>query len=185
MMEESLDFELINDNLQETGEGWKIKDDLEADWALEKIKAINQEYARKEMVAKNKIIDISRWLMKQQAERDQQVAFFEYKLREYFESLPEDSIKKTKTQKQYKLPSGTIKLVKQQPEFERDNEKLIKWLKDNNFTDYIKIEEKPIWENLKKVVEINGRSVYLKETGEIVEGVEIKEREDKFIVITE
>jgi hypothetical protein len=185
MLEENLDFELVDDNLQETGEGWKIKDDLEADWVLEKIRTINQEYARKEMVAKNKIMDINRWIMKQQTERDQQIAFFEYKLREYFESLPEENIKTTKTQKQYKLPSGTIKLVKQQPEFERDNDKLLKWLKDNNLIEYIKIEEKPIWENLKKVVKVEGGKIYNQETGELVEGVKVREREDKFVVITE
>ena len=83
---------------EEEKEDWKIKDDLSADWAIDKIRETNAEYNRFEMVAKAKIQQIQEALQKEQEKRDREVSFFESKLREYFETV---QAKETKTQKLY------------------------------------------------------------------------------------
>ncbi len=86
--EHDLESELINSELGELHEGWAIKDDSAADWAIEKIAKLETEYRRKEMVAQNKIAQIQQWLDKERAWKEQQRSFFEEKIREYFDTLP-------------------------------------------------------------------------------------------------
>lgn len=167
---------------EEEREDWKIKDDLSADWAIDKIRETNAEYNRFEMVAKAKIQQIQEALQKEQEKRDREVSFFESKLREYFESI---QVKETKTQKTYKLPSGTLKMKKSSMTFKYDKKKLIEVAeKYDNMTDYIKIKKDFNWAEFKKNLEIKGNSIINKNTGEILEmeGLEIVEKPEEFKV---
>jgi phage host-nuclease inhibitor protein Gam len=175
--------EIISQNQER--EGWHITDDSGADWAIDKIKNIKSEYNRKEMVAKNKIAQIEMWLQKEKEETERQIAFFEAKLKEYFDTLPEQYLKITKTQKQYKLPSGTLKIKYRQPEFIRNDEKLVAWMETGGMNDFVKIKKIPKWEELKKRVRVEGNKVIFVETGEIIDGVEVQEREPEFVVEVE
>lgn len=62
------------------------------------------------------------------------------------------------------------------------NEKLLEYLKASGNTDMIKITEAPKWGEFKKRLEIIGETVIDNVTGEIVEGVEVIENPDNFIV---
>ena len=64
----------------------------------------------------------------------------------------------------------------------QDDEKLVQFLKDSGQLEFIKTEEKPRWGDFKKRLEIIGGSVVDKETGEIVEAVQIIEKPDTFTV---
>ena len=77
------------------------------------------------------------------------------------------------------MAGGVLK--KQAPEFIRDDEKVIAWLKDNNGGEYVKTKETLDWAALKKSTTVMGENI-VNEDGEIIPGVEVVEREDKFTV---
>jgi len=104
--------------------------------------------------------------------------------------------KETKTQKTYKLPSGTLKVKYQKPEYKRDEDKLTEFLK-KNYTDYVETIYKPKWAEFKKIVSLNRDPIVDEESGELidytpyylvdpngkaVEGVVVIEREPVFEV---
>lgn len=175
---ENLDIDINN---EEEKEKWKITDDNTADWALDIIREANAEYNRFEMVVKAKIEQLQNALQKAEEERNRTVNFFEFKLYEYFNSLDDKVLKKTKTQKTYKLPTGKLKLKKREPEFKREDDKLLEWLKERNMRDYIEIKEKPKWGDLKKTIKTAGNRA-ISADGEIIEGITVIERPDEFKV---
>lgn len=169
----------INEEEKET---WKVKDDLAADWCLDKIRESKAEYNRFEMVAKAKIQQIEQALKKEKEKCDSEVGFFESKLREYFETVKTED---TKTLKKYKLPSGQLKMKKQVSTFDYDKEKLLEVAEiDGNMNDYIKIKKDFDWANFKKNLSIEGNSIVNKETGEIVEikGLKLETKPEEFSV---
>lgn len=172
---------LIDEELGQTNDGWHITNDHQADWALEKIAAIDADYRRKEMVVQNKIADLQQWLAREKAQAEQQRSFFEVKLKEYFDSLPTSIVKQTKTQKVYKLPSGTLRLKQQQPEYIRNDELLLQWAKANK-PRFVRIKESVDWAGLKELVGVAGNKAIDMQTGEVIDGVEVVEREAKFVV---
>ena len=95
-------------------------------------------------------------------------------LRAYFETVPRHV---TKTQQSYRLPSGILKLKIQEPEYERDELKLMK-----RYPELVKENPKLDWSALKKRVAVTDGLPVDKETGEIIDGITIKSREPKFIV---
>ena len=66
--------------------------------------------------------------------------------------------------------------------FNRDDAKLVSWLKENGRTDLVKVKEEPAWGDLKKQIEVVGSSAVIKDTGEILEGVEVLQAPDTFKV---
>ena len=166
---------------EEERESWEIKDDLSADWAIEKIGETNAEYNRFEMVAKAKIQQIQEVLKKEQEKRDREVSFFESKLREYFETV---QAKETKTQKTYKLPSGTLKMKKSSMTFKYDKKKLLEKAEQLQMNDYIKTKKEFDWAKFKKNLVIQGNNIVDKESGEIIdlEGLGVTEKPAEFKV---
>ena len=103
------------------------------------------------------------------------------KLAEYFESIDEKQMKRTKTMMKYRLPSGELVKKFPSPQFKRNNDKLAEWLESNGMDEYIEIKKQPKWGELKaKTKVVNGHVVT--EDGEIVEGVEVIERAPEFKV---
>lgn len=166
---------------EEEREGWAIKDDLAADWALDKIRESQAEFLRFDMVAQAKITQIKLELEKEKEKMEREVSFFESKLRDYFQGV---KVKETKTQKSYKLPSGTLKLKKAKVDFKHDKAKLLKEAEELNLVDYIKIKKDFDWANFKKGLAINGTSIVDKETGEVIEldGLTVVEKPEEFSV---
>ena len=169
-------------DVQEDKETWKVENDLSADWCLDKIRESKAEYSRFEIVTRAKIQQIEQVLMKEKEKMNNEVSFFESKLREYFETVKTED---TKTLRKYKLPSGQLKLKKSQTIFKYDKEKLIE-AADNyeNMSDYIKIKKDFDWAEFKKNLEIKGNNIINKNTGEIVEidGLSIEEKSEEFKV---
>lgn len=162
-------------------ERFTVDNDMKAEWVLSKIRHIradqkkeNDELARQMQFYKDQMD-----LVNKQADDD--VAWFESMLTPYFAERMENGFtKSTKTQISYKLPTGKMILKHQAPEFERKDEDLLPWLKQNR-PDLVKVTESANWAELKKTVKINGDSV-VTEDGEVVPGVKVTEREDKFEV---
>jgi len=176
------DFLQIEENEKES---WKVEDDLAADWCLDKIREAKAEYNRFEIVINDKIQQLQNRLEKERQKMEQEVSFFESKLREYFETLEEKQLKTTKTMMKYKLPSGELIKKFPGPEFKRDNEILAKWLEENQMDEYIEVKKQAKWGELKKKTKVIGNAVVFEDTGEIVEGVEVIERAPEFKVEVE
>lgn len=160
-------------------EGWKIENDSQADWALDKIREARADYKRFEMVVNDKIQQLQDALAKEKENMERETGFFQGKLAQYFETVPK---KVTKTQEVYKLPSGRLVKKYKQPKIDRDNKALVAWLEQNGMTELVKIEKKADWATLKKETEIVGERVVSKHTGEVVDGVTAIEQNPEFRV---
>lgn len=161
-------------------EGFVIDTDLKAQWALDKIRQARAK--RDEFVEwyKSKIAEV-------EAQTEYETGNLERMLSDYFKTVLH---KKTKTQESYSLPGGKLILKIQNPEFKRDDKKAVAWLKENGFSQYVKIKEELDWSSLKDASEtVNGQIVCgekITEDGEIiplvVDGINVIEREPKFVV---
>ena len=151
-------------------ETFVIDTDAKAAWALQKIKEARADRDRWVKWYEDKIAEIK-------AQTDFNTMNLERMLAEYFATVPH---RKTKTQESYALPEGKLVMKTQNPEFKRDDKAVIAWLKDNK-PEFVKVKEELDWDGLKAVTGIFGNSV-VDENGEIVPGIEVIEREPKFIV---
>jgi len=168
--------------IQENEEkAWKIKNDEGADWWIEIHEEKLAEIRRLKMQLENKINFYKEKLDKVLKEEESIIERRNSKLAEYFETLDEKQMKKTKTMLKYRLPSGELVKKFPGPEFNRDNDKLTEWLERNGMNEYIEVKKQAKWGELKKVVKVvNG--VVVTENGEVVEGVEVVERAPEFKV---
>lgn len=157
--------------------GWQCTDDQGAEWCLQKIREANAEKEKWKAYYETQLQRINN-------REDNRIAFFENKLAIYFGSVPH---KETKTQQSYQLPGGKLILKKQAPEIERDDEKLIPWLRENYEGDYVKVKETVDWATLKKafasddLIGLHGDH-FITDDGEIIPGITVVERPDKFVV---
>ena len=171
----------MNTNLQiideiVESEEFSIDNDHKAEWALRKIAEETIESQRYANVCDTVIAEYEFKKQKNKEQLDNKTSYLKQKLLEYFNSVEH---KKTKTQETYKLPSGTLKLKYQSPECVRDDETLLKWLKESDKNEYVKVKESVDWAELKKIAQINGDKA-LTGDGEIIEGVTVVERSPKF-----
>ena len=152
----------LQEELQDTPTGFCVDNDVKADWTLRKIAEIQNE--RDTMLA---FYDGQIKKAKEQA--DQRISYLMEHLRRYTACVP---MKETKTQSKYSLPSGDLVLKKPSVAFRRDDEKLLKWLKDSDNGDLIAVKMSPAWAEIKKAITVvDGKAVFT-DTGEIVDGVE-------------
>ena len=163
---------MINEN-----EIFKVTNDQEAEWVIEKYNEEILEKARYKESIQAKIVSLQEKLRKLEDEERQAKEWRDSYLIEYFETIDDKFKKKTKTQEKYRLPSGEIIKKYPGPEFKRDNNKLLDWIKANGMKDYVEIKESPKWEELKKKTKVADGQVIIEDTGEIVEGVQVIERE--------
>ena len=176
------EVEELQEEGQEEQQRWRIENDLIADWAIEKIKRFRAELERKRQLAEEKKRQIDMWYKSEQKKIERDIKFFEQKLYEYYMSLDPKQLRKGKVQTKYELMSGTLKLKKQNPNIEREKETLLAWLEENGLTEYIKIVKEPDWAKLREKVKITDDKAVYPETGEIIPGIKVNPRPDKFIV---
>lgn len=152
-------------------EGFIIDTDAKANWALQKIREARSDRDAWVKWYEDKIAEIK-------AQTDFDTMNLERMLAEYFATVKH---KKTKTQESYSLPGGKLILKTQNPEYKRDDKTVIEWLKKNKLTKFVKVKEELNWSDLKDATAaFEGHIVT--EDGEIVPGVEVIERESKFVV---
>ena len=160
-------------------EFFQIDNDSKADWAIEKIMAENAERDRLIKLADERIKELSdkkKELIDKAAEK---TSYLTALLRMYFDTIEP---KATKTQSTYKLLSGKLVLKHQQPEYVLDDAQMVSWAK-TAAPAYIKVKESINWAELKKQTVVNGETVVLADTGEVIPGVVAKERPDVFEVV--
>lgn len=148
-----------------------VTDDQKAEWCLRKIREAkaDKEFWKQFYDAQYAAVEES---------ANSTISQMETMLRKYFETVPH---KVTDTQENYKLPSGKLVLKKQEPEYERNEDEIIKWLKENDGTEFIKVKESLDWAGLKKNTAVVGEQI-ANEDGEFIPGVKVIERPDIFKV---
>lgn len=160
-------------------EGFVIDSDQKAEWALRKICEHKSDAVRMAVVCDAEIKRYAQIKAEADEKCRRDCSYLESLLYGYFGTVPH---KATKTQESYKLPSGALKLKLQQPTYERDDTALIAWLKEQKLEDMLKFEPSVKWKELKDKLTSSGEAAVYAETGEIVPGVKIVERDPVFVV---
>lgn len=154
--------------IPEERERFRIETKDQAAWALRKMSKIKAEIDENIMTAQAEIERITGWRDSENEKLERSAAFFEGLLYEYFMALRETDPKL----KTMKLPHGALKMRAQQPEFQYDETQLLPWAKEN-LPDAVVVKVSVSKTPVKK---------HIKETGEMVPGVTITERPEKFSV---
>lgn len=150
-------------------ENFKIENDKAADWAISQIHEAESERDRLITLAQDQITDLEDRIEELTAKCDRDTAYLKSLLAEYFETVKS---KETKTQKTYKLLSGTLVFKKPSTKIIHDDEKLIAML---DGTEYVETKKSLKWGEYKKNLGIEGDNVIDLETGEIINGCTIEE----------
>lgn len=161
--------------------GFSINDDVTADWALQKIKEERDECERLSVIACEQIAEINLKMKHLEETAERKTAFLKGCLAEYFKTVPH---KATKTQENYKLLNGSLVMKLGSQKMVKDDAELIEYFHQNNMSEYIKTEEKPIWAEFKKNLSIVDGKVVDTTTGEVVDVVRVEDVPGTFDVKT-
>lgn len=180
-MREIYDLEEVMEQTEDAEKGFSITDDNTADWALKRIAEERKELERLEAIADHQIeeLELKKKHLKETSER--KTAFLKGCLAQYFETVPH---KATKTQETYKLLSGSLVFKLPRQNMVKDDAKLLEYFHKNNMSEYIKTEEKPVWNEFKKTLSVVDGKVIDTSTGEVVEAVKAEETAGVFDVKT-
>ena len=152
---------LVQQDLTEVREGFKIEDLEGATWAFRKLRAIENKEADIKAIAEEEIARVNNWK--------------ETELKQYFEFLLSEYYKNEKAKdKKFKLstPYGKVTSRKSSKWNYENEEALTKYLKDNR-PELVRVEEEVNKTELKKVF----KDGIDKETGEVLPFVTIEETE--------
>ena len=165
----------------EIPEHWVCDSDGKAMWACNVIKEIRDK--------RDFMVD---WYKQQIKKVEEQADFdtlrLEKHLEMYFSKVPH---KKANKSESYTFPGGKLVLKHQDPEYKRDEQTVIEWLKKNDGAQFVKTKEELAWKELKEASSgvVDGKIILreeINEDGEIIQipvpGIEVVEREDKFCV---
>lgn len=169
------------DECEDDSSGFIVDNDSKASWCMRKIRQMEKKKSDHERLAdeliadlEKEIAEIENWLTEENSKLDNNIDFLKDKLRHYAENLKaEDEELKT-----YSLPYGSFKWREQRDKWRYEEEKLLEFL-ENSDPDLVRVKKQPAKRKLKKKVKVSGNKAILP-TGEIVEGVEIEERGEKF-----
>jgi hypothetical protein len=169
-MGEILEHDLPDEESNQS-EGFKVTDDFKADWALRKFRAFQQRIHLNEELAEKEIKRIKEWLQQENLKVVQKQEFFEAHLLDYAIRERNEHDRKT-----ISLPNGKVstRVTNDLPIVE-DKAEFIKWSQANNHEEHLKNEIKIDLAELKKHVSVQGEKVIWEDTGEIVQGVSVKE----------
>lgn len=167
--------EIMQQETTDAEESWTIENDQQAEWAIGKIKAAQADLDKWQRYYTAMIDGVK-------ARTEQTVSYMTEKLSEYFQTVPH---RETKTQEKYSLPSGDLVLRKPKTVWVHDDdEALLKWVKENGFSDCVKVTEKVNWAEVKKRLSEDSNGVLCdSETGLVCDVVKVKTTEPEFAVM--
>jgi hypothetical protein len=164
--------------------GFVVDNDRKAVWCLRKIKHLKEKQQDNDKLAAAEIDEIQKeidevqdWLNTENEKLQNSIEFFETVLYSYALKLREDNPEL----KTHKLPFGKLQFRSKRPKWNYDNEKLLDFVK-SSYKEFVKVKESVDKRKLKQKTEVVGHKVVVKNTGEIVEGVEVVERDEEFKV---
>lgn len=160
------------DPAQDLPAGFAVTDDRSAEWAVNRIK---EHRAEVEMWKAHYAAQLERI----KARSESSIAYLEGLLRAYFETVPK---RESKTQARYTLPNADLILKAQQPAYEIDEGTVLAFLEKEGGGAHVKTTKTVDWAGLKKTLMVVDGEAVDGETGEIVPGITVTERPDKFEV---
>lgn len=166
--------EIIDDGAQEK-ERFKIENLEAANWAFRKLTAIERKKKEIQELANKEIERIKAWQEQEERGLDNSKEFFEGLLTEYFAREREKDPKF-----RISTPYGKVSSRKQQPKWHYDEDKLIKWLKENDM-ELVRVKYEPNKTEIKKRYKVVG-NVVTTEDGKIVEGITVEEQPDAIAI---
>lgn len=129
-----------------------------------------------------KIEKIKMWQEQEKEKYAKRQAFYENRLERYMrQDIEEQKKKGHKPKKVMQLPYGPVKLIKQQPEYKRNEEELTEYAKAQGF---MKVSESVDWSSIKSKCQVVGDKL-IDPNGQIVPGVTVVDRDDKFSLVLE
>ena len=178
--ENDIDSEIKETSEEELKQRYKIQDLGACDWALRKLTVINEKETDIENRAKKEIERINEWKESELKKTEQEKAFFEGLILEYY-------VEQKQLDPKFKIssPYGKVSSRKQQPKYDYDADKFIKWADENERTDLLRIKREVDKTATKKAFMINGSQLVDEDTGVVVEGVIVTEVPDKITIKTE
>ena len=136
------------------------------DWAVRKWAKVDRDATAKIECAQRQILKLQAYMKDTKERADKNKVALESMMRPFVEQTLAGGKAKT-----IPIPSGKVRLQKQQPVVEKDDDKLLKILHDMKREDLIKSKEIPQWGDFKKELKLvvtNGAPSYVTSDGEIV-----------------
>ena len=155
-------------------------DDVIADRAVRRRSELVKERDRMRGILEAEIAQLQQELIKSDEGYDRQIAELDMRLKWFFDGV-EHKTTKTGVEK-YKLPAGTLKLTPPSWKYKVDDKQLTEWLEAHGETDYIKVEKRPAWGELKKIVFTMDDGSIITEHGEVIDGVTAEKGDATFKV---
>lgn len=177
---EELDDIILQGTIEDLiyGKDFKIESDEQAEKFIKKEKSRRANIQRLIDLCDTETARISERRQTLVAELEQD-SFYKTQLMIYLENAPQEFVKETKTQKSYKLLSGTIVKKKGGLQAVRDSASLLNWAKSTDPA-LVRVKEEADWAKIKKDVELTEDGAIYKPTGEFVEGVTTEMKPDTF-----
>ncbi len=142
-----------------------------ADWVMRKIKENKDRSGEIIDYAKEEIQRLQQFIKKEEARRDNNVAYLEHLLENYLlQRREEDPNFKLKT------VTGTAS-TRKYTSWNYDEDKLIDFLKKNEMTEFIRVKEEVNKTDFKKAAKVTDSGVVVTEAGEVIDGVEVTQEE--------
>ncbi len=152
----------------ETKEAFKVTDLSSATWAMRKLSEIEKKAADIKAVAESEKNRIEEWEAKQLQKFTASQDYFKNIVSEFLiEQKQEDPKFKIST------PYGNVSTRKKPDSWEYDEETIVNFLKKNEMSDYIKVEESIDKTSFKKAVNVTSEGAVINEDGVLVEGVKV------------
>ena len=181
-MEAANRFEDFLTNEEEEKKPFVIETKEQAIWAMRRIATLEKDFREEEEAAKKEIELIHAWVEKQKERYEKDTEYLRYQLEQYHRKQLENNPQA----KTIRLPHGTMKIRAQQPHWEWDEDKLLPWLRANKPE---MVREKVTYNIDKKAVKdkvsVNEGTAVDQETGEVIPGIAVQERPEKFILEVE
>ena len=159
---------------EERNERFKITDLASMNWALRKLSALESNHDEEANLANAELNRINTWYSKQEATYQGSKQFLEGLVKAF---AKEQHVIDPKAR--FKTPYGAVSFRKQQPKFDYGNEEnLVNYLIQNEFTGLYKTVSTPIKAELKIMFPIVEGKMVNADTGEIIPEITVTEREE-------
>ena len=155
----------LQENTEEGADGFAIVSDLQAEWALKRIKKAREEKERLINIATAEIKELTEKIENLEAKTERENGYLKKLLFDYFSRVEH---KESKTQETYKLLSGSLVFKKPTQKMEPNREKLLEYVKANNMPEFVKTKEDIDWAAYKKECEIVDGKVVNTQTGDLL-----------------
>ena len=150
------------------------------DWCIRQISKIEKEELPYIECAQRQIARLQEFIRKAEERIEERTAYFKALMRPFVEQTLADSRRKT-----INAPSGSVSLRKQEPEFEKDDDKLVAWLEENGKRKFVRVKKQTDWTEFKKqLVDVMEDGTCVTQDGELIptEAIKAIPRPDKLYI---